>query len=180
MSTQCVVPLLFFTHCTQRSLLTHSHGLLTSKSNVKHTSGGQRSTAQKGAEPKQRVARNAYERALLKLPAEVLTDNMFPTDAEIDEDFIDRGYTEDQLAACRQAYHDRWDSMFKEAKRDTVDVIGVRYTIDIRQIRPKPNCFFIYSASPQRVMKPSLSKSPTALSPFAYGMVASSQAASTI
>jgi len=79
---------------------------------------------QQDAQPRQ--ARNALESALLKLPSGVVPDSMFPSDEEIDQEHRLEGYPEAQLPELRKWYHDRCDQLFKEANRDTINVIGVR------------------------------------------------------
>ncbi|CAL1717090.1 unnamed protein product [Somion occarium] len=74
----------------------------------------QSNTMQQGTQTRPREARNALERALLKLPPGVVPDRMFPTDEEIDEEFRPDGYPEEELPALRQWYHDRCNHLFKE------------------------------------------------------------------
>ncbi|KIK60352.1 hypothetical protein GYMLUDRAFT_73815 [Collybiopsis luxurians FD-317 M1] len=77
--------------------------------------------------PRIQHPRNALEAALLKLPPSVIIpDTYFPTDAEIDEESLALGYTRDQLVEGRKAFHERWDTMFANAGRNTVDMLGFK------------------------------------------------------
>ncbi|THV01901.1 hypothetical protein K435DRAFT_717815 [Dendrothele bispora CBS 962.96] len=76
---------------------------------------------------RQRKARNAYERALLKLPPGItVPESWFPTDEEMNESFLAQGYSKEELPRIRKLYHERINKRFKDAKRDTVNVIGLK------------------------------------------------------
>ncbi|EIM87170.1 uncharacterized protein STEHIDRAFT_168002 [Stereum hirsutum FP-91666 SS1] len=64
------------------------------------------------AAPGTRIARNNFERALLKLPQKYIPDSAFASDAELDRINRVSGIPEDQLAAARKHYHEQCDIMF--------------------------------------------------------------------
>lgn len=61
----------------------------------------------------------------MAMPGFQVTEGFFPTDAEIDQVYLDMGYAQHQLAVMRADYHERMNNLLA-LTQGQIPVIGVR------------------------------------------------------
>ncbi|KIK57427.1 hypothetical protein GYMLUDRAFT_247064 [Collybiopsis luxurians FD-317 M1] len=80
--------------------------------------------ASTGSRPRQ--PRNAFERALQKLPQQSIPDSLYSTDEDLASIYTALGCPPQAPSEFRKFYNERWDKIFNDAGRDTIIALGFK------------------------------------------------------